>query len=586
MTFAFNIYAILLLVSGFAILGMSSLIIRRERGAMKWLGFTLFSNAIWSVAYGFELASSTIWQMKLFTDIQYLGIATLPVFWYLFSLSMCGKDEWYQRTRNMVFLFSIPCITILLEWTNAWHHLFYKDHRVDYSGPFPMADIHPGWFYRLFTFYFYGLLAHGIYLLISRFRRADPIYRAQNHLILFASFIPWIANICYLLGIRPLNNLDITPFAFTLTIIIVLIGIYRFKIFDIIPLAREKVLDLMQDGFILLDERDRMIDINSAAKRFLGLGERLIGRSIYPLIASDARLSDAIREKRSGKLEIRTAAAAGKFQLEAELRFMNDSKLNVPVTLIKLQDLTALRKDALQLKEQANELQQLNQLKDTIFSVIAHDLRGPLVNLSEVVKMLSKDLITIEEFKEIAPGVNRDILYTTDLLENILHWSRSQMKGFALQQDYFSLNALVEHEAAYYEPAAKAKSISITKDLGKELVVHADKLMIQIVVRNLINNAIKFCYPGGNIHLGTIPDTETANLCIADTGIGIEEARLESMFSFNNRSTRGTQNERGTGLGLLVCRDFMIRNGGSIGVTSEPGKGSTFCIKLPLPHKL
>ncbi|PST82193.1 PAS domain-containing sensor histidine kinase [Pedobacter yulinensis] len=583
MTFAFNIYAILLLVSGLAILCMSSLIIRRENGTMKWLGCTLFSNAVWSIAYGFELASPTAWQMKFFTNIEYLGIATLPVFWYLFCLSMCSKDEWYGRTRNMALLFVVPCVTILLVWTNSLHHWYYRSHSANFMGPFPMADIEPGWFYRFFTVYFYGLLAHGVYLLIINFRRTDPIYRAQHHLILFASFIPWIANILYVLGIRPLVNLDLTPFAFTLTIIIVLIAIYRFKIFDVIPLAREKVLDLMQDGFILLDERDRMIDINSAAKRFLGLGDRLIGRSIYSFISEESELTAAIRQKKPGKIEVRTAATTGKLQLEAELRFMDDSKFNVPVTLVKIQDLTTLRQDALRLKEQAHELQQLNQLKDTIFSVIAHDLRGPLVNLSEVIKMLSKDQITLEEFKEIAPGVNRDILYTTDLLENILHWSRSQMKGFELQRDHFSLNALVEHEAGYYEPAAKAKSISITKDLGADLIIHADKLMIQIVVRNLVNNAIKFCLPGGNIHLATKISGGIAQLSIADTGIGIAPERIPSMFSFSNRSTRGTHNERGTGLGLLVCKDFMIRNGGSITVKSAPGQGTTFCINLPLP---
>lgn len=584
MNFTYNAYAIFLLVCGFATIILSSYIYRRGGKAVQWFSLMMFSNAIWSIAYGLELASSSLDQIKFFINIEYLGIATLPLNWFLFCLDFCNKDCWYKKPRNLTLILLVPIITILLVWTNAYHHLHYKSISVDTKGPFPLANIVPGIWYQLFTVYFYLLLACGCFLILAKFRTSDPIFKKQNYSIIVAAFIPWVANVCYLLGYRPLGHVDATPFAFIITTFLILIGVSRFKLFDIIPIAREKVLELMRDGFFVLDQQNRIIDYNVSIKKYIKLeeGKKLIGIGVEELFPNQPEFFERIKSHTPGKMELTLHINGEDLFLEADILFLDDNKINNDFSIVKLQDLTSFKQDALRTREQANELERLNQLKDRIFSIIAHDLRGPLVNLSEVLKMIANDQITIDEFKAISPTLSKDIIYTTDLLENILHWSRSQLKGFGIKKEFFNLRNLIINEINYHLPAASLKKIEIIHDVFPGEMVYADVLMIQIVIRNIINNAIKFCHENCEIHITAAYQKNGMMLiCIKDNGIGMSDELREKLFKDENISTRGTLNEKGTGLGLLVCKDFIARNDGHITIESEEGKGAKFCIALP-----
>lgn len=585
MNFTFNIYAILLLVFGSITIALAYYIYRKGGEAVRWFSLMMTSNAIWSIAYGFELASSEISQIKALLNIEYIGIATLPLNWFLFCLYFSGKECWYKKPRNLIALLIVPIATILLVWTNSYHHLHYESYRMATHTPFPMIDLTPGIWYRIFTIYFYIIMACGCFLLWTKFRKSDPIYRKQNYSLIIAAAIPWLANIAYLSGIRPLGYVDATPFAFILTSFLILIGIYRFKLFDIIPLAREKVLELMRDGFFVLDKDLRVIDYNQSIKTYINYteGMKLIGTGIEELFPNQPSFLEILKTHRAGKIELEVFNGKEKLFLEGDVIFLNDNKINTDFSIIKLQDSTAYKKDAIRSKEQAMELERLNQLKDRIFSIIAHDLRGPLVNLSEVLKMIANDQINNEEFKNIAPTLSKDIIYTTDLLENILHWSRSQLKGYGINKEFFNLRNLIINEINYHLPAANLKKINIIHDVFPGEMAYADMLMIQIVIRNIINNAIKFCNENCEIHITATYQKENKLLvCIQDNGIGIPQSILDKLFKDENITTRGTKNEKGTGLGLLVCKDFMLRNDGNITVTSIEGKGAKFCITIPV----
>lgn len=585
MDLKFNIYALTLISFGSITLFLSYYVFKKDGGAVKLFGIMMFSNAIWSIAYGFELASSTLSQIKLLIDIEYLGITSLPLTWFLFCLHLSGKERWYRKPANLTLLIGVTVLTIITVWTNAYHHIFYNSLTIDYGNYFPMARIDAGIGYYLFAAYFYVLLGIGNYLLFAKFRKADPVYRRQNYLIIIASFIPWSANLSYLLGFKPLGNLDITPFAFVATILLIAIAIYRFKLFDILPVAREKVMDLMQDGFVILDNKNRVIDHNLAFQKYLDSVKRnkIIGSPIAEVLPGQGELLDFIEAHKSGKIELKVQTQSGLYDLEADIGYLDESKLNSEAIIIKMQDLTLVRQDSLRFQQQTEELQRLNQMKDRIFSIIAHDLRAPLVNLSEVLKMISNDLISPEEFKELSPTLSKDIIYTTELLENILHWSRSQLKGYGINKEFFDLKGLIVNEVNYHLPSADAKKITIVQDVFPGEMVYADMLMIQIVIRNIINNAIKFCHQGCEINIFAVYSKDhTIKLCIEDNGVGMSPAVLEKLFTGESHSTRGTMNEKGTGLGLVVCKDFMERNNGTLSVTSELGKGAKFCLHLPV----
>jgi len=584
MDFSFNIYALTLIFFGSITLLLSLYILNNEIGAVKWVGFLMLSNAIWSVSYGLELGSNGFAQMKFLINIEYIGIVTLPVGWFLFCIELSGKTKWISKIGNKILISVVPLVTLALLWTNSMHHLHYSHIEVDNSGSFPMLKLTPGVSYYLFTFYFYILLASGTFMLIRKFSKSDAVYRNQNKVILIAATLPWLANFAYMLGLRPIPNLDITPFAFLVSITMIFIAIYRFELFDILPMAREKVLELMQDAFIVLDHQKRIIDYNLAFKKYLSAIQQgaLIGKNITDILPAQHLLLEFLDSNKSGKIEILVETSDGIFDLEVDIRFLNENKLNHNAIIIKFQDQTNLRIEALKSRQQAEELQRLNQLKDRIFSIMAHDLRGPLLNLAEVLKMTSDDTISAEEFKLLSPTLTRDISYTTDLLENILHWSRSQLKGYSINKEFFNLQRMITAEVNYHLKTASAKNINIIQDVSANLTAYADLLMMQMVIRNLINNAIKFCHSACNIYISACyQDAENIILIVRDTGVGISPENIKRIFGGENVSSRGTQNEKGTGIGLMVCWDFMARNEGDITMDSELGNGTTFKIRMP-----
>lgn len=584
MDFAFNLYALSLILFGSIIFLLSIYILINETGAVRCVGLVMLSNSIWAVAYGFELASGTLGQMKILINIEYIGIASVPFHWFLFCIVMAGKEKWLKNPGNVILLGIVPVITLLMVWTNDYHHLHYKYLSVDHTGSFPMLKIDRGISYYIFTFYFYALLFAGNYFMIGKFRKSDAVYKQQNSTILVAALLPWIANILYILGLRPLHNLDITPFAFLVSTMLIFVAIYRFKLFDILPVAREKVLELMQDGFILLDHDYRIIDYNSAFTKYTTAVQpgKLIGKNIVDIFKDQYELITLLTNQESGKVEMLVSTENGKFDLEADIRFLDDNKLSRNSIIVKFQDLTDLRQEVLKSKHQAEELQKLNQLKDRIFSIMAHDLRGPLLNLSEVLKMTADDTISIEEFKFLSPTLAKDITYTTDLLENILHWSRSQLKGYSINKEVFDLKKLITSEISYHYKAALNKKIEIIQSIPEELTAYADLLMMQIVIRNLIANAIKFCHANCQIIISKVPcDPAYIGLRIEDNGVGISQENIQRIFNGENVSSRGTQNEKGTGIGLMVCWEFMDRNDGSIHIESELGKGTAFNLEIP-----
>lgn len=584
MDFAFNGYGLVLLFFGTLTLILALYIYRRGGSVVRWFSLMMASNAIWSLAYGLELSSITLQQATFFINIEYLGIATLPLNWFLFCLNFCNKECWYKKPRNLVLILFVPLLTLAMVWTNPSHHLHYKEIRMYHHGPFPMIEITPGTWYYIFTVYFYSLLACGCYLILNKFRASDPIFKKQNYSIIVAALLPWVGNLLYLLGIRPLGFIDITPFAFILTTLLILLGIYRFKLFDIIPIAREKVLELMNDGFLLLDQKYRIIDYNNAINKYLQIpdGHKIVGHAIEEVFGAQPEFISKVKSNTGGKMELQISVEQQLIYLEVDILFLNENKISSDFTIIKFQDLTSAKKDAVIAKEQAIELEKLNQLKDRIFSIIAHDLRGPLVNLSEILKMVAYDQISTEEFKNLSPVLSKDIIYTTDLLENILHWSRSQLKGFGIKKEFFNLRNVILNEINYHLPSANLKKIAIVHDVFPYEVAYADVLMFQIVIRNILNNAIKFCNENCEINITAGYQKEGyLKVCIQDNGLGISKPTLNKLFKDENISSRGTNNEKGTGLGLMICKDFMLRNGGDISVESEEGKGTKFYLTLP-----
>ncbi|NVO12233.1 MAG: tetratricopeptide repeat-containing sensor histidine kinase [Bacteroidales bacterium] len=239
-----------------------------------------------------------------------------------------------------------------------------------------------------------------------------------------------------------------------------------------------------------------------------------------------------------------------------------------------------------EIEKQAEELRELNALKDKIFSIISHDLRSPLFSLITMLNLAKEGHFSIEEQNLILSELSKNVEYNTELLENLLKWASSQMIDGSMNPLIFDIYGTVANKINLYEETASQKGIKLINSVTLNTKVLADKDMIELVMRNLITNAIKYSKNGDFVEVSSKTEEDTVTICVADNGMGIPEEVIEKLFGKHVFSTRGTLNEKGTGLGLILCRDFIQMNGGRIWVESESNKGCKFFFTLPAKQLL
>ncbi|NJO91432.1 MAG: hypothetical protein HC831_22570 [Chloroflexia bacterium] len=248
-------------------------------------------------------------------------------------------------------------------------------------------------------------------------------------------------------------------------------------------------------------------------------------------------------------------------------------------------DVTELKRNEEIIKQQNAELQELNATKDKFFSIISHDLKSPfnaLIGFSDILLKEHK-LHSDEEREQIISFINEASINTFKLLENLLAWARSQSGKLVLNLSKVNLKQLSIEITEVLGSAAQNKKISLVNTIKSDIWVWADPDILNTIIRNLVSNSIKFTEETGKVTLSAVIKEDCAEITISDTGVGFDDSLLHKLFKIGgNRSTPGTNNEIGTGLGLILCKDFVEKLGGQIWATSETGKGSHFYFTIPL----
>lgn len=237
------------------------------------------------------------------------------------------------------------------------------------------------------------------------------------------------------------------------------------------------------------------------------------------------------------------------------------------------------------LVESEERLIELNASKDKFFSIIAHDLKGPFQNLIGYSQLLVQEFenLSSEEVREMSVDLYNSAKNLYRLLENLLQWSRLQRGVIEFNPVEFEISLLVSQNFELFNNIAKEKNISLVSNVPDNLIVYADLNMINTVIRNLLSNAIKFTDFGGRVELNAVTINDNyVKIEVKDNGVGMSEDFVKNIFRIDAvKSTPGTNNEQGTGLGLILCKDFVNKNNGRISVESKLGEGTTFTIWLP-----
>ncbi len=255
----------------------------------------------------------------------------------------------------------------------------------------------------------------------------------------------------------------------------------------------------------------------------------------------------------------------------------------------KAPELLARVKSHLTIRYQQKQLKELNATKDKFFSIIGHDLKGPftgMLGFSELLIEESQDT-SAEELQHYYKLMYQSAKKGYDLLINLLEWSRTQTDKIRFEPEATKPHDAAEDTLSLLQNLADRKNISIHNNINKNTKILADKNMLKTIFRNLINNAVKFTNEGGDIWLEDDYSDEYSHISVRDNGTGMAEDKVDRLFRIDqNISTKGTNQESGTGLGLIICKEFAEKHGGNISVKSKKGKGSTFMLSLPLTNGL
>jgi signal transduction histidine kinase len=311
------------------------------------------------------------------------------------------------------------------------------------------------------------------------------------------------------------------------------------------------------------------------------------------LIATRHRYTLDQKESRIGSLE--ADRVTREREIEAQKQFRNVlfvfiglvliiAALVIYLYLMKRRSNQELQTANDRVSRQNLQLQQLNATKDKFFSILGHDLKGPLNSLTSFSGLLINhtDSLSKDEIKMLALDLDKSLKNLFALLENLLEWSRSQTGNIEFKPERFDLASVLETNKELLKVQAQNKKIGIENACKAEVVVHAHRHSINTVVRNLVSNAIKFTPEGGSIIINAQQAQEEVMVSVADNGVGMTPEMIGKLFRIDTKlTTKGTADEKGTGLGLILCKEFIEKNGGRIGVDSTPGAGTVFYFTLP-----
>ncbi len=349
-----------------ALLGIFILHRRPARGATPSV-LVMLAAAVWSLGYALELGSGDLSGRIFWSKVEYFGIASAPLAWLAFALEYTGRARFLSR-RNLALLAIIPALTLLFVWTNESHGLIWSDFELDTHFGYVMSKPTRALGFYVHSAYEYALLLTGTLLLLQALLRSASLYRGQTAALLIATLVPWLGNFLTIAGRSPFPRLDLTPFSFTLSGAVLAWGVFRYRLLDIVPIARDIVIENIRDGVIVLDAQNRIVDINRAAQAIVAVrAEQAIGQDAAQVFAD---YGDLVRQYQDvSELHTEITSGVGEAQRWMDLQISplyGNEPGQLRGRILLLRDITR-RKRTDQLVVQ--RVQELDALRATVLDI-------------------------------------------------------------------------------------------------------------------------------------------------------------------------------------------------------------------------
>jgi signal transduction histidine kinase len=576
---------VILLAATFLMLFISYLSFRKWKlDVAKYCALVMLAASIYSFGNAFEVVSTSLEQAKLWIKVQYIGIPFITTLWLILVIIYTGHQALLKKWV-MPLLFVIPFLILIFHFTNDLHHLFYRDIQFDPSGSnLSPALLSKGPWYWVHISYVYLEAAVGMVFFIPMYSKAVPIVRKQVVMLMLGAAAPWLCNFIYLAAPDQVN-FDLTPIGFTFSGLIYIWGIYRFNLLRLVPVAYQRVFETMQDGVIILDYDHNLSHVNDAARGFFEELNTWNGHSISvnELFALSPDLLAKITASDHNESQISIRNGEGTRYYHVKISVIYDQSGMVLGKLIIFSDVTEVTLYQEQLLANANQLKELNAFKDKLFAVVTRDIRDPLAMLVNLTEIIEEDFIDSgSEESRIFQEISSQVRDTHQLVENLLDWFRSRRGKINFHPLVWDLAPIVRQVVNSMKNRLEMKNIQMTVSAQDGAQVYADKEMVEMIVRNLLFNAIKYTEKDGHIHIEVVSNTDRVTVSVKDSGVGVDREVGKTLFrEVQQGSCPGTAGERGTGLGLYLCGKFVRLNNGDIWYERKQSQGSTFFFTLP-----
>ena len=536
--------------------------------------------------------ASKIWWAKL----QYAGIASVPPLWLLFAAEYSGVRLFAPRPVSGLplagrLLWVIPALTMALVWTNEAHHMIWTGVSLAASG---RAVYSYGPWFWLSAFYNYALVLTGTLLVLRAARRAPAPLRGQFATVLAAAAVPWTGNALFLLGALP-PGIDATPLAFAVSSLLLAWGLFRSYLFDLIPVARDLVIDSLSDAMIVIDSSRRILDLNAAARELARRKATLpqtgicVGRSlgaVFPLLR-DVPLETTAVELQSARL--RSGADAACFDVRVLPVQWRGQASRAWVVLLR--DVTEQRRAAAEREtlEQRVLEQDRREGLSILAAGVAHEFNNLLTGIVGNADLLAMQVPASSHMGTSVGAILGGAQRATDLVTKMLAYAGEGHASIGR----IDLDALTRDTIAELRESAVAHCDVVYE--GAAVTIHADAAQVRQVVTNLTVNAGDAVDAGGRITIRTGRQTltrsdlaqmrfgrdvqpgEYAFLDVQDDGIGMDDLTMRRLFKpfFTTKPV-------GHGLGLAAVQGIVVGHRGALTVVSTPGEGSRFCVWFPI----
>ncbi len=524
--------------------------------------------AVWSLANGLEMAGTDLSTKLFWANAQYACYGILPLASLALALHYAGREQWLTR-RRLAWLAIIPAITLVWVWTDPLHGLMRQNVYLDTAGPFPVIGKTYGPWFWVFAAYSYILFSIAIYLLVQALRRASPHYRGQPLILLIALCLPLVWNIFYSFGLSPVPRHDIAPAIVCLSGIVAAWGLFRFRLLDIVPIARNAVIEDIDGGVIVLDQQQRVVDLNPGAQRILDYpATRAIGRQAEEVFDAWPDLVGLCRDSAT-RAEIALEVGGTPHVYESHISLLIDRDGQQIGRVIFLHDITEYRQARAQLLQQQLALAVLEE-RERIAREL-HDSLGQVLAYVNTQAQAASQLLSEGQTATAENYLNRLVAVAQEAQGDVREYIASVKGATSSRSGLFT--TLARHLERFGQNYKIHTELTVPADLAEDTLEPAVEVQLVRIIQEALANVRKHAGASSvRVSLAVEvnqPARRVMQVTVQDDGCGFEPALP---------SAGGEQS-----FGLGIMRERAEGIGSRLEIHSAPGQGTSIIVWVPLP---